>query len=235
MIFVSKFPALMVLFFVFLMLTFIFLNYPVLAAITSFLAALMVAIGLFHFLSELKTKIVGKIKLEEVTFVRNFVFRAYVKAKDVWVVYDKKTKMFRTADLRELPVKAGLIILLGLIFLYLSYLILATITQGLEFLIFRATVLVIFLTFGFYNFFVGLARVSSLETEDSIKVCKFLNNNRILKNFVNREKAFFEITPNFLLWNGFVTSIEFVAPKKIDTKAIERVLVQTAKIVDKIK
>jgi hypothetical protein len=230
-----KLRVLMVLFFVFLIFTLIFYRYPVFAATTSFLAAIMAAIGLFHFLSEIKAKRIGKIKIEEVTFVRNFVFRAYVKIKDIWIVYDKKAKMFRTADFREMPIKAGLAILVGLLFLYISYLILSTITQFLELLIFRITILIIFLTLGFYNFFVGLARISSLETENSIKVCKILNRNRILKSSIEREKAFFEITPNFLLWNGFVTSIEFIIPKKIQTKTIEKVLVQIAKIVEKIK
>jgi hypothetical protein len=205
-----KLRVLVVLFFVFLIFTLIFRYYPVLVAVTSFLSALIAAIGLFHFLSELKTKKIGKIKLEEVTFIRNFVFRAYVKAKDLWIVYDKRAKMFRTADFRELPIKTGLIILVGLLLLYISYLILATITQSLEFLIFRAVILIIFLTIGFYNFFVGLARISSLETENSIKVCKILNKNKAFKKFIEKEKAFFEITPNFLLWNGFVTSIEII-------------------------
>jgi len=230
-----KLRVLFVLFFSFLILTILLKDYPFLASITSFISDVIIAIGLFTFLAELKTRKIGRVRLEEVMFVRNFVFRAYVKVKDVWIVYDKKAKSFRPADFREMPVKGGLLILLGLIFLYLSYLILSTITASIEFLVLRASILIIFLTFGFYNFFVGLARVSSLETENSIKICKLLNKNRILKNFVNRERAFFEITPNFLLWNGFVTSIEFVAPKKIETKAIEKVLVQTAQIVDKIK
>ena len=225
----------MVLFFIFLILTLIFFNYPALAAATSFLSALIAAIGLFQFLSELKTKRIGKIKIEEVMFVRNFVFRAYTKVKDIWIVYDKKTKMFRTADFRELPVRAGLTILLGLVFLYISYLMLSTITQALELLLFRATVLIIFLTVGFYNFFVGLARISSIKTENSIKVCKFLNKNKALKNLIERGKISFEITPNFLLWNGFVTSIEFISHKKIETKSIEKILVQIAKILEKIK
>jgi len=88
---------------------------------------------------------------------------------------------------------------------------------------------------GFYNFFTGLGRISSLETENSIRVCKILNKNRALKNTIERTKTFFEITPNFLLWNGFVTSIEFVVPHKIETKAVEKVLVQVAKTVENVK
>lgn len=230
-----KLRILMIFFFVFLIFTVIFYKYPVLAGITSFLSALIVAIGLFHFLSEMKIKKLGKIKIEEVTFVRNFVFRAYVKIKDLWIVYDKKAKKFRAADFRELPVKAGLTILVGLILLYISYLILSTITQSLELLIFRVTILIIFLTLGFYSFFVGLARISSLGTENSIKICKILNKDRALKNIIERKRAFFEITPNFLLWNGFVTSIEFIIPKKIETKQTEKFLLQIAKLVEKVK
>jgi hypothetical protein len=225
----------MILFFVFLLFTLIFNKYPVFAATTSILSALIAAIGLFHFLSEMKIKKIGKIKIEEVTFVRNFVFRAYVKVKDLWIVYDRRARMFRTADFRELPVKAGLTILIGLLLLYVSYLILSTISQSLELLVFRVLFLIIFLVTGFYNFFVGLSRISSLETENSVRVCKILNKNRALKSAIERGKMFFEITPNFLLWNGFVTSIEFISPKKINTKPIEKALVQTAKIVEKIK
>jgi len=231
-----KLRVLMIFFFVFLIFTVIFYrNYPTFAAITSFLSALIVAIGLFHFLSQTKTKKIEKIRIEEVTFVRNFVFRAYTKIKDVWIVYDKRAKMFRTADFRELPLKSGLIILFGLLFLYVSYMILSTITQGLEFFAFRLIVLIIFLTIGFYDFFVGLARISSLETERSIRVCRILNKNRILKNLIEKEKAFFEITPNFLLWNGFVTSVEFTSSKKVETKAIEKHLIQITKIVESVK
>ena len=225
----------MVLFFVFLLFTLIFAGYPAIAATTSFLSALIVAIGLLHFLSEMKTKKIGKIKVEEVTFVRNFVFRSYVKIKDVWVVFDKKKKEFRTADFRELPIKAGFTILMGLVLLYVSYLILSTITQALEFFLFRSIVLVIFLILGIYNFFVGVARISSLGTENSHKVSKFLNKSKSLKNFIGKEKAFFEITPNFLLWKGFVTSIEFIIPKKIQTKSLEKTIVNIAKTIEKIK
>ncbi|MEM5778274.1 MAG: hypothetical protein QXK49_01435 [Candidatus Aenigmatarchaeota archaeon] len=230
-----KLKVLLIAFFVFLFFTPTFRNYPYFAALTCFLSALIAAIGLFHFLSEFKSKKIGKIKIEEVTFVRNFVFRAYTKVKDVWIVFDKKAKMFRPADFRELPIKAGLTTLFGLLFLYVSYLILSTINQALEFLAFRSLVLIIFLVLGCYNFFVGIARISSLETENSIKVCKLLNKNRSLKNFLIKEKAFFEITPNFLLWNGFVTSVEFVIPHKIQTKVIEKDLIQISKIIEKIK
>ena len=231
-----KLRILIVLFFSSLIFTLIFsLNYPIFSGITALLTALIAAICLFHFLSEMKTKRIGNIKIEEVTFIRNFVFRAYVKVKDLWIVYDDKAKMFRTADFRELPTKAGLTILFGLFFLYISYLIISTITQSLEFLLIRLAFLIIFLVFGGYTFFVGLSRISSLETENSIKVCKVLNKDRALKNAIVREKLFFEITPNFLLWNGFVTSIEFISPKKIDTKPIENFLVKIARDVEKIK
>jgi len=230
-----KLRILIVLFFVFLILTLFLSRYPTFAAITALLSALIAAIGLFHFLSEVKIKKIGKIKIEEVTFIRNFVFRAYVKIKDVWIVYDKKAKMFRTADFRELPIKAGLTILVGLVFLYTSYMMVPTLIDFLELLPLRLTFLIIFLVIGFYNFFVGLGRISSLETENSIKICKILNKNRALKNIIERKKIFFEITPNFLLWNGFVTSVEFVAPNKVETKALEKVLVQVANTVDRIK
>lgn len=230
-----KLRILLILFFFFLILTLIFNKYPTFAAITTLLSMLTAAIGLFQFLSETKIKKIGKIKIEEVTFIRNFVFRAYVKIKDVWVVYDDKARMFRTADFRELPIKAGLTILVGLFFLYISYMIISTLIEFPEFLPVRLTFLVIFLLVGLYNFFVGLSRMSSLETENSIRVCKILNKNKALKSTIEKTKTFFEITPNFLLWNGFVTSIEFIVPHKIETKTLEKVLVQVANTLERIK
>lgn len=224
-----------VLFSVFVILTLLFSAYPPIAAMTAFLSILILAAGLFQFLSQIKTKKIGGIKIEEVTFVRNFVFRSYVKSKDVWVVFDKKTKTFRNADFRELPLKSGMTTLVGLGFLYVSYLILSTLFQFTELLVFRSAVLIIFLTIGIYSFFIGLVRMASIKTESSIKLCKILNKSTALKNLVKRHNISFEITPNFLLWNGFVTSVEFVSSRKLDTKPIEKFLVQISRVIEKTK
>jgi hypothetical protein len=230
-----KLRLLMGLFLFFIVAAFVLSNYTIVAATMLLLSAIVVAIGLFHFLSEMKIKRLGKIKIEEVAFVRNFVFRAYTIPKKLWVVYDKGMKSFREADFRDMPLKAGLTFLIGLILLYVSYLILSTINQALELLPFRITVLILFLTLGFYNFFVSLARFYCIGSKESPKTCKLLNKNRALIRIIEREKLSFEITPNFLLWNGFVTSIEFVSQKRVETKAIEKDLVQIAKLVEKIK
>lgn len=233
--FMYRLRLLAVLFIIFIILTLVFSAYPPIAVVTTFISILILAIGLFHFLSEIKTKKMGNIKIEEIAFIRNFVFRAYVKTKDIWIIFDKKTKMFRTADFRELPVKAGITTLVGVVFLYISYLILSNLFQFTELLVFRSAILIIFLIMGIYSFFIGLARISSIETENSIKLCRVLNKSRVLKSLLERHKISFEITPNFLLWNGFVTSIEFVSSRKVDTKTIEKFLVQIAKVIEKIK
>jgi len=121
------------------------------------------------------------------------------------------------------------------VFLYISSLILSTITQALEFFAFRATVLIVLFLVGIYDFLLGLARIASLGTGNSHRVCRILNKNVALKNFLENEKASFEITPNFLLWRGFVTSIEFIVPHKIQTKPLEKTIVRIAKTIEKIK
>jgi hypothetical protein len=207
-------------------------------AVTASLAALTASVGLFQFLSEVKVKKIGKTRIEEVTFIRNFVFRTYTKIKDVWVVFDKRTKTFRPADFRELPVRTGITILIGMIFLYISYLMMLTITETLGILIlllFRITLLIVFFVFGLYNFFLGVIRISSLRTENSVELCKLLNHDSRLKKFIESEKAIFEITPNFLLWRGLVTSVEIVSTNKIETKPIEGMLVEITKMIEKIK
>jgi hypothetical protein len=204
------------------------------SAITSFLATIILAISLFHFLYHWKRKQIGKIKIESVQFIRNFVLRAYVKPKSVWILYDKRKNLFRKADFRDVPVKIGLITLIGLILLFIVFLILITITQVIELALIRTTIMIMFAVFGFYDIFIALARLFSLENKGSEKICAYLNKSISLKNFMKRENAFFEITPNFLFVGGFVTSIEFIIPKKYEDKKLEKTLIEIAKRVQRI-
>ena len=224
-----------VLFFVFLILSFILINQPVLAAVSLLLSALALAIGLSHFLSKLRIRTVGRTKIEESSILNNFVFRGYTKAKNIWVMYDKRKKSFRKAEFNDLPAEVGLTLLLGIALLYASFLIISTINQAIELIAFRATALVVFLVIGFYNIFVSLDRLETMGNKNSERVSKILNRNTFLKNIIERENLSFEITPNFLLLEGFVTSIELVSHRKHDSKSKEVLIVEIAKVTEKIK
>jgi hypothetical protein len=223
------------LFLAFLLIAIAFIDNPPIAGLSMLLSALMIAIGVSHFLSKVKVKRVEKIRIEESKFIDNFVFRAYTKARNLWIVYDEYKKTFREANFEDLPVSVGLTLLTGSILLYASFMILSTLDQVLILLPFRLPIFVIFLTIGIYNFFVSIDRIASVGNKNSKGVCKELNKRKSLKDFIEREKISFEITPNFLLWKGFVTSIEMVSKKKFDTKPIEKSTVEIAKLIEKIR
>jgi len=192
------------------------------------LSAIVLIIAVFQFVHVSKRKKIGKIKIEEVIFARNFVFRTYFKPKDLWIVYDKKEKSFRPADFRDMPIKVGLTLILGILILYVAYLILSNLFQFPELLLIRATILIILIVIGSYDFFVSFGRIASLGNKRNKEVCKILNKNRSLKNFINKEKAYVEITPNFTS-DGFVTSVEILTHRKYDIKKIEKLLLQISK------
>jgi hypothetical protein len=234
-IFMHRMRILTVVFFVFLLSSVFFIGNPTLVATSLLLSTLLVAVGLFHLLSELKTKYVGKIKIEEVAYIRHFVFRAYTKSKNIWIVYDRRLRAFRAADFREMPIEAGMTSLIGLAFLYVSYLIISTLDQAPELFFIRSSVLVIFLVLGLYNFLVSMAKFYSISNKKSLELCKKLNRNSQLKGMIEKDRLSFEITPNFLLWNGFATSIEFISQSRFYSKPIERHIVEIAREVGKIR
>ncbi len=224
-----KLKFLMILFFI--LIAFILLFHRIsniLSSIMALLSACLLTIALFQFVYVSKRKKIGKIKVEEVNFARNFVLRTYFKSKNLWIVYDKKEKSFRPADFRDMSIKVGLTLIFGILFLYVSYLILLNLFQFLELILVRTLVLVILLVLGFYSFSVSFGRIASLGNKRNKEVCKILNKNRSLKNFINKEKARFEITPNFTS-DGFVTSVEILTHRKYDTKKIEKALLQISR------
>jgi uncharacterized protein YacL len=194
----------------------------------AFLSACILAIAISQFVHTSKRKKIGEIKVEEVTFARNFVFRTFFKPKDLWIVYDKRNKSFRPADFREMPIKVGLTLIFGILILYLAFLILSNLLQFPEFILIRTIILIILIVIGSYDFFVTFGRIASLGNKRNKEVCNILNKNRSLKNFINREKAYFEITPNFTT-DGFVTSVEVVTHRKYDPKKIEKLLLQVSR------
>ncbi|MFH1229811.1 MAG: hypothetical protein V1678_05325 [Candidatus Aenigmatarchaeota archaeon] len=226
---------LMAVFFVFLFFSFFLIGMPTLAATSVLVSAILASVGLFHLLSEMKVKNIGNIKIEEATFLRHFVFRSYTKFKNIWIVYDRRLKTFRAADFRDLPTEAGLTFLIGVALLYVSYMIISTLNQVPGLLVMRAIILIMFLDLGLYNFFVSLARFYSLYNKKAVKLCSILNKNRQLKGLIEKDKLSFEITPNFLLWNGFKTSVEIKSIQKFDSKPIEKYIVQVAMLIGKAR
>ena len=232
----KKLKILIISILILIVLTFSFYRvYKLFSAFTSLLTSLIVIIALYQFLSDWKRKQLGNIKIESAQFARTYVLRAYVKAKNLWIFFDKKMKLFRPAGSGDVPVRVFLIILLGIAFIYIAYLILFTIAQVVELLLFRALVLFIIVVIGFYALFIGIARILSLGNKNVDKICRFLNKNKSLKDFMVREKAYMQITPNFLVSGGSVTSIEFILPSKPGDKKIEKILIGIAREVNKLK
>lgn len=223
-------------FLVLIVLTLLFVNFNrFMASIWCFLADFVLVIGFLYFLSKSEIKRVGKIKLEYIQFVRNFVARAFVKPKSLWIVYDDKKKLFRPADFRELPIRFGLLMIFAIILIYISFSILITLIYPVELFFIRLLILFMFLILGLYNLLVSVARLVSLENKGADKICNALNKKLSFKDFIRKGNVFFEITPNFLFTTGFVTSIELVIPRKIEISSVEKVLIQIAKIIERFK
>jgi len=198
------------------------------------IGALIIAVGLYIFLSGCKIRKIGKIKVESVQFPFTYVLRAYTKPKNLWIIYDEEMKKFRTADWRNLPIRVILVTLLGMFLLYVSYLIWFTLFQVPSLIPFRAIILFIFLVIGLYSLCLGLYRLFSLNNEKADKVCKFLNKNRFLKNLIKKGMLFVHISPNFLIKEGFVTSVEFILLEKFELKRLNKTLIDTARLIQKI-
>lgn len=195
---------------------------------------LVIAVGLYVFLSHVKIKKIGKIRIESVQYPITYVLRAYTSPKNLWIVFDEKTKKFRAADLRDLPVRVIIVMLLGAFLIYTSYAILFTITQVPVLIPFRLVVLFLFSFMGLYNLFIGVNRIFSLRNKNADKVFRFLNKSKLLINLIEKEKLYVQISPNFLFKGGFVNSIEFVLIEKLELDRLERMLVDTARMVQKL-
>ena len=193
-----------------------------------FMSACVLGIDLLLFLNSSKTKKVGQIRIEEVSFAKIFVFRSFFKPKDMWIVYDNKKRKFRPADMSDLPLKVGMTFIIGLLFLYVSYLIFSNLFFFPEILIPRMLILFILLVIGFYDFFISSARFIAFLNKRNGKVADALNKNRSLKNFIRRQRAYVEVTPNLSL-NGSMTSVEIITRKKFDTKRMEKVLLDISR------
>jgi len=196
--------------------------------------ALVVAVGIFVFLSNCKIKKIGKIRIESVQYPFTYVLRAYTGPRSLWIVFDEKVKRFRAADWRNLPIRVILVTLLGAGLIYTSYLIWFTIAQIPYLIPFRLIVLFMFFFMGLYSLCLGLYRLFSLNNKNADKICKFLNRNKILINLINKGLLYVQVSPNFLIKEGFVNSVEFTLVEKIELEKLEKILIDTAKMIQKL-
>jgi hypothetical protein len=196
--------------------------------------ALVILVGLYIFLSGCKIKKIGKIRVESIQYPFTYVLRAYTKPKNLWIVYDEKMKRFKAADWNNLPVRVILVTLLGLFLLYTSYLIWFTLFQDLYLIFFRSIVLFLFLVIGLYSLCLGLYRLFSLKNEKAPEICKFLNKDKFLINLIRKGMIYVQITPNFLIKDGFVNSVEFILFEKFELKRLEKILIDTARLIQKL-
>jgi len=231
----NKLKFLLIAFFVILILSFpVSLISAQTFAMFMIIDALVIAVGLYIFLSGHKVKKIGKIRIESVQYPLTYVLRAYTDPKNLWIVYDEKTKKFRTADWGNLPVRVFLTILISLFMIYTSFLIWFTITQAIYLIFFRATVLFLFFFVGLYGLCVGLYRLFSFNNRKADKICSFLNRNKILSSLIEKGVLYVQVTPNFLFKEGFVNSVEFVLVEKVEPERLEKILTETAKLIQKL-
>lgn len=209
----------------------IFIFYPIslkLSSLASLLSAVVLGLLLVRFIHTSKVKKVGNIKIEEVIFSRNFLFRSFFHPKDLWVVYDKRIRSFRPADFRDMPKEVGIFFILGIFLLYTSYTIVTNLFSFPLLLPLRASILVIIAVLGVYSFFVSMGRIAAMLNKKNIDVAKMLNKNRNLKNFIRKHKAYVEVTPSFNR-EGIVSSVEFVTPKNYETEKVEKLLLDVSR------
>lgn len=159
------------------------------------------------------------------------MIKAYIKPKNLWIIFDKDDKKFRPADFRDTPINVAVFGLFGIILLYLSYLFLLAVPHSYNFFWFRIFAIVAFGIVGFYNLFISTERLVSLSNKKSEKLSQKLNKMKTLLNFASSDHGNVEITPNFVLPNGFITSIEVLSKKQMERK-MEQIVID---ISDNIK
>lgn len=206
-----------------------------LAGLMSILADVILLVTLVQFLSHYENRKYKGMNVEFITFLRHHVLRTYLKHKNVWIVFDRDKKRFRPARFIDFPIKVGVTGLFGTVLLYVSYLIVMAMTYSSSFFWFRSLTLFAIGLMGVYSVFVSGARLAAFQSRESIKLSNSLNKIRSLKNFASKKEHKFEISPNFLLPNGFVTSVEFLSKKTMNKKKLEKTLVDASKAVNRAR
>jgi hypothetical protein len=82
--------------------------------------------------------------------------------------------------------------------------------------------------------FLGLGRLFSLGNKKADKICSFLNRNKILINLIKRNILYVRISPNFLIKEGFVNSVEFILAENVELKRLEKILIDTARLIQRL-
>jgi hypothetical protein len=73
-----------------------------------------------------------------------------------------------------------------------------------------------------------------LKNKNADKVFKFLNKSKLLINLIEKERLYVQISPNFLIKEGFVNSIEFILIEKLELEKLEKILTDTARLIQKL-
>ena len=148
--------------------------------------------------------------------------------------YDYKKKKFIPATWRHLPLKAVFTLILGAFLLCVSYLIMLTINQAIHLIFFRGILLFIFFLVGIYGLLLGLYRLFSIGSKKVGAMCKLLNKQRFLINRIEKGNLFVQITPNFLIKEGFVNSVEFIMSDEKEVKKLQKILLDIARKINRL-
>jgi hypothetical protein len=229
----TKLKILTAAFFVVLISSLFFINNALLFSSAVLISDVLLIVGLYVFLSGYRIKRVGKNVLESMEYPFTYVMRMYTKPKNLWIKFDYNHRKFTAVGWGSMT-RVAVIFLFGAALIFTSYLILFTITQAVFLIVFRSILLFIFLIVGLYSLFLGLYRFFSIETKRGEKVCRFLNRNKFLIRLIENGTLFVQITPNFLLKEGFVDSVEFILSDKADMKRLEKVLIGTVKVMNAV-
>jgi len=198
-----------------------------------YISLIFALISLYFFVVRCKRKKIGKMRIEYIDFVRDHMLRVYFKKRNLWIIYDRRKKVFRKPNFVDILSWSFSFILFGLIFLYLTYnsfVILFLMTRLSSWWLVTVIPLLLFSVLWFYLLFMGVSRLFSLRNKKLEKICSKLNKERRLKRFISKEKARLRITPNFLFKEGYVTSLELFMKRRPKPKKIEKPIIRIVRI-----
>ena len=197
-----------------------------------YISLIFAVISLYFFVVRCKRKKVGKTRVEYIDFVRDHMLRVYFKKRDIWIIYDRRKKAFRKPNFFDAILWTVPFILVGLSFLYLTYnsfVILFLMIRLSGWWLATLIPLFLFTVLWFYLLFMGFSRLASLRNKKLERIASKLNKEKRLKRFINKQKARLRITPNFLLREGYVTSVELLM-KRRPPKEMEKSIIKIVRI-----
>ena len=229
-----KLKLLTVSIFLIIVVSFLFFRQTNIFSALLIVADALLLVTLFIFLSNYKKRTIGKIIIEHIHYPLTFVLRAYTKPKNLWITYDYNKRRFTPAGWSHLPLKAIFVLVLGAFLLYVSYMIMLSINQAIQLIFFRGILLFIFFLVGIYSLLLGLYRIASIGSKKAELMCKLLNRQRFLLNRIQKGSLFVQITPNFLIKEGFVNSVEFIMSDEKEVKELQKILLDISRKINKL-